>query len=100
MTYVASPYFFFFIQQMCIKQLLYITVLSFKENAKQMVPLLKEYTKPIHKDKKTVQKSSLQNKMHNTISKALILCAHGPGVRRPISDYGGVRSFCIKWVSV
>lgn len=32
-----------FIQQICIKQLLYTPVLGFKENAKHVVALLKEY---------------------------------------------------------
>ena len=74
-----------FIPQMCIKQLLYTTVLGFKENAKHVVPLLKEFTKLVNKD--GICSKSLSTRENGSCSKQGTnnVCSYS-GVRQPSSD--------------
>ena len=69
-----------FIQQICIKQLLYTPVLGFKENAKHVVPLLKEFVKLLNND--------------GTYSKSLSTKENGSCFKQGtnnIGSYSGVR---------
>ena len=73
-----------FIQQICIKQLLYTPVLGFKENAKHVVPLLKEFVKLLNNDGN--YSKSLSTKENGSCFKQGTnnICSYS-GVRQPTS---------------